>query len=80
MKEQLARALGLPDYWLEMDPDGEGIPSQLVPLALARSLNCSPQAVREWPDEDVLDQLMWMDVEGRLSRMRAKDLERSLIR
>ena len=74
MREQLAEALGLPIYWLDMDQEGPGLPTVLLPLLVARSLNCSPEAVREWPEDDVLDQLAWMDVEGRLNTMRAKAL------
>lgn len=79
LREELAEAMGLPDYWLEMDTEGPGIPSTLHPLVVARSLNCSPQEVRDWPEDDVLDQLMWMDIEGRIARKHAKELERERV-
>lgn len=77
MREQLARALEVPDYWLDMDPEGEPIPVTLLPLTLARSLNLSPADVRGWHEDDALDQILWLEVEGRRSVMRQKEMERN---
>jgi hypothetical protein len=60
-----------------MDSEGESLPHELVPLAVARARQCSPEDVRGWPEDDVLDELMWLDVESRLARMHAKEMERA---
>ena len=63
-----------------MDSEGEGIPPQLIPEAIARERKCSAAEVRDWPEEDVFDSLMWMDIEGRIARMFAKERERAALR
>src|SRR3990172_3354681 len=80
MREQLARAYDLPEFWLDMDPEGEGLPVELTPLAIARALNSSPEAIRQWPEDDVLDQLTWMEIEGLVQRKQAKEMERARAR
>lgn len=71
--------MGLPEIWLTMDSSGEGLPRELLPLAVARARGCSPEDVRGWPEDDVLDELAWLDVEGRMARKHAKEIERARI-
>lgn len=59
-----------------MDQEGEPLPMSLLPLTLARSLNLSPAQVREWDEDDALDQINWLEVEGRRSVMQRKEMER----
>lgn len=76
----MASALELPDYWLEMDSEGEPLPVSLLPLTLARSLNRSPEEIRAWDENDALDELMWREVEGRRALMQRKEMERDALR
>lgn len=62
-----------------MDQEGEPLPMSLLPLTLARSLNLSPAQVREWDEDDALDQISWLEVEGRRSVMQRKEMERSAL-
>ena len=66
----------MPAWWLEMDPKGESLPPELIPLAVARSLSRSPEEVRDWPEDDVLDQLAWMNVEGLSQERRMQETRR----
>lgn len=78
IRERLAKAHDLPEMWLEMDPEGDGLPPELVPLAVARSFGGGvlPEDVRRMPEDDVLDQLQWMEIEGLMHRKHRTDLER----
>lgn len=62
-----------------MDSEGEPIPMSLLPLTLARSLNLSPSEIRAWDEDDAIDQLMWLEVEGRRSLMQRKEYERNAL-
>lgn len=59
-----------------MEPVNEPakIPAELTALAVARSLQgLSPREVRDWPGDDVLDQLQWMHIEALLERRRERE-------
>ena len=62
-----------------MGSEGEGVPMSLLPLTLARSLKRAPAEVRGWDEDDALDQLMWLEVEGRRALMQQKEYERNAL-
>ena len=80
IRGRLAEAHGLPAYWLDLDPEpGAGLPRALVPLAVARSFGGGvlPEDVRAMPEDDVIDQLQWMEIESLVARMHRVEMEKA---
>lgn len=72
--------MGLEEYWLEMEPEGESVPDVWFDQQLAHEAGCSPSELREWDAVDVLDLWDRVIVEGRMAAKHRKELERDRIR
>ncbi len=72
--------MGLEEYWLEMDPEGEPMPAEFTVLSVAKYLALSPREVRALPVEDVENAFLMIEIEGLLARRRAQDFERQAAR
>lgn len=77
LAEKLAAASKLPAWYLELEPEGDGLPPELTVLAVAKSLGTLPDIVRDMWEDDVLDQLQWMQIDGLVARMREVESSRT---
>lgn len=69
MEVQLCRAHGIKTSDL-LAPASDKLPAEMTVVALAQSLQMSPDQVRAWWEEDLLDLLQLREVEAAAARVR----------